>query len=158
MKVLTLWPEWAWAICHLGKRIENRTWGPPEWIIVRTLAINAGANIGGSPGRAARERGITDLRRMAFLAGWRSTVRPDGVYFYKGRIGEEVFSPADIPMKAIVASCTVGFGVDAHPEQSGWKAKGQNHWLLNSVGFPNEPIPTKGAQGLWNYSPEASDG
>ena len=26
MKALTIWPEWAYAITHLGKDGENRTW------------------------------------------------------------------------------------------------------------------------------------
>ena len=24
LHALTLWPEWAWAVCHLGKDVENR--------------------------------------------------------------------------------------------------------------------------------------
>lgn len=158
MKALTLWPEWSWAICHLGKRIENRTWGPPPWMIGRMLAIHAGANIGGRPGRTAMDRGIEDLRRMAFLAGWASTILSGEVIFANFQSEEHVFSPWDIPTKAIVASCTVWSGVDAPLEQKGWAAEGQNHWLLNNVGFPNVPIPARGAQGLWDHSYEVPYG
>lgn len=30
LRALTLWPEWAYAVCHLGKNIENRQWVPPR--------------------------------------------------------------------------------------------------------------------------------
>jgi hypothetical protein len=45
MKALTLWQPWAWAIAHAGKRIENRSWSPPDWIIAQRLAIHAGQTI-----------------------------------------------------------------------------------------------------------------
>ena len=39
LRALTLWPEWAWAIHHLDKRVENRGWPIPagEW-----FALHAG--------------------------------------------------------------------------------------------------------------------
>ena len=151
MKALTLWPEWSWAICHLGKRIENRTWFPPGWLIGKTLAIHAGANIGGRSGRVAMLEGIDSLRIMAHRAGWASEVS-SGLVVFTNDIGDRrEFSPADIPKKAIVASCVVGLGGHATPEELKWAAEGQCHWLLTNVGFPEEPIPVKGAQGLWTW-------
>ena len=43
---LTLHPEWAWAICHAFKRVENRSWHPGKRLPVGSrLAIHAGRTI-----------------------------------------------------------------------------------------------------------------
>lgn len=42
MKALTLLKPWSWCITHLDKRIENRTWKPPQAIIGARIAIHAG--------------------------------------------------------------------------------------------------------------------
>ncbi|MEV4212644.1 DUF4326 domain-containing protein [Micromonospora sp. NPDC049662] len=39
---LTVQQPWAWAIAYAGKRVENRTWAPPEAAIGHLLAIHAG--------------------------------------------------------------------------------------------------------------------
>jgi hypothetical protein len=39
---LTLHRPWAWAIAHGTKRIENRQWEPPNWMLGEYLAIHAG--------------------------------------------------------------------------------------------------------------------
>lgn len=41
MKAITLSPQWAFAVAHLGKDIENRTWYPPKHYI-GDLGIHAG--------------------------------------------------------------------------------------------------------------------
>jgi len=40
MKALTIKQPWAYAITDLDKRIENRTWKPPDWIIGKRIAIH----------------------------------------------------------------------------------------------------------------------
>jgi len=72
MKAITLWPEWAFAIARLDKRIENRTWEPPRSLIGtgEQIAIHAGKSIGGRPTASAREDGLAGLVDMAHLAGW----------------------------------------------------------------------------------------
>lgn len=42
MRGLTLRRPWAWAICHAGKRIENRVWRPPASAIGGPIWIHAG--------------------------------------------------------------------------------------------------------------------
>ncbi len=39
---LTLHRPWPWAIIHGSKRVENRSWAPPAWLIGQRLAIHAG--------------------------------------------------------------------------------------------------------------------
>jgi hypothetical protein len=41
MKSITLTPAWAFAVAHLAKSVENRTWFPPKGY-VGDLAIHAG--------------------------------------------------------------------------------------------------------------------
>lgn len=43
MMALTVKQPWAWAIVHSTKRVENRTWPPPDKIIRQRIAIHAGA-------------------------------------------------------------------------------------------------------------------
>ncbi len=45
MKALTLIQPWAWAICYAGKRVENRTWPLPNYMIGDRIAIHAGAKM-----------------------------------------------------------------------------------------------------------------
>ena len=63
MKALTLTPEWAWAVTALDKRVENRTWRPPERMIGQRIAIHAG--------KARPDIGAVEL--MAGCSGWRVT-------------------------------------------------------------------------------------
>lgn len=39
---LTLNRPWTWAITALDKRVENRSWRPPPYIVGRYIAIHAG--------------------------------------------------------------------------------------------------------------------
>jgi hypothetical protein len=34
MRAITLKQPWAYAVCHLGKRVENRAWKPAEKVLV----------------------------------------------------------------------------------------------------------------------------
>ena len=49
---LTLHQPWAWAICNMEptehvkpKRIENRMWSPPQWMLGQYIAIHAGKTL-----------------------------------------------------------------------------------------------------------------
>ena len=41
MKALSIKQPWLWAITDLDKRIENRTWKPPQNIIGQRIALHA---------------------------------------------------------------------------------------------------------------------
>lgn len=45
MKALTLHQPWATCIAHHGKRVENRTWAPPQSIVGQRIAIHAGMKL-----------------------------------------------------------------------------------------------------------------
>lgn len=42
MKALTLWRPWPQAIVHGSKRLENRIWAPPKWIVGKRIALHSG--------------------------------------------------------------------------------------------------------------------
>lgn len=128
MKALTLKHPWPFAICRLGKRIENRTWEPyPKQLKVGDwLAIHGGvAPRNGAPWDEA----MSDLHSLQ--------VR--GLALNAIRLGETI-------LPGIVAVCRFG-GVVTESEDP-WFS-GPFGWLLEEATVLLEPVACKGAQGLW---------
>jgi hypothetical protein len=143
MRALTLWQPWASAIAHLDKRVENRTWRPPQWTIGETIAIHAGKSL--------------DREALEDLA-------------HDGEL-EQLGDP--IPRGAIVATAQVvgwvrddGRLLDRRPVRwdgisedraaelvaGRWWA-GPFGWVLDDV-VSIEPVPCRGRQGLWTVPEE----
>lgn len=150
---LTLWPEWAWAIAHRGKDIENRTWRPPEYLIGKWLAIHAGKHIGGRPGDTALLEGLQDLLEMGEEAGAEIPVFSDLI--------------PQIATSAVVAVVKVRGSI--HGDAKGWYAGPETcnahgsvvpnyGWQLDNVLVLPQPVPCKGAQGLWLPPPDVLAG
>ncbi len=122
MKALTLIQPWAYAIAHLGKDVENRTWRPPASVIGTRIAIHAGAKFD----RAA----ATDLLVNGFSL---NQGQPP--------------APSASTQSAIVATAKVtGFWTGDHDRP--WYA-GPVGWVLKDVVALPQPVPCKGALGLW---------
>ena len=139
MKAITLWPEWAYAICALGKRVENRSWQPGRALRVGDkVAIHAGKNIGGRPGVATFAEAVLNVTRMHRLAN--DGVAPAGL-----RTALQV-----CPRSAIVAVATVA-SFDQE-QRTGWDVPDSWHWRLSDVVVLANPIQCAGAQGLWTPS------
>ena len=137
MKALTLTPEWAWAVCHLDKRVENRTWPAPAGIIGQRIAIHAG--------RAAPDWSAVYL--MAGCARWQvdryaRMFRKPGVHRLHP-LGKELTRGA-IVATAVVADCRAVDQRDA----VGWEA-GPWCWDLADVRVLERPESCRGALGLW---------
>lgn len=157
---ITLWPEWAWAICYLDKRIENRRWFPFTRHINTRICIHAGANIGGKPGYVNAEDGFDDVAYMAEGAGWYVRTSPGmvhkkEVYYASFTKDEETvdISTLTVPRKSIVAVATL---TGAHKpvisnfrKMPPWAVSGQYHWYLKDVDVLDEPIECRGAQLFW---------
>ena len=136
MRALTLKHPWPYAICRLGKRIENRTWPPsPKLLAVGDwLAIHGGA----VPKGAAIEEAIRDVMRLEET----------------GRAGR--FLPiGEVVMPGIVAVCR--FGGTVRESDDPW-FNGPIGWLLHELVVLPEAVPCKGAQGLWELPPDALAG
>lgn len=146
MKAITLWPEWAACVLYAGKRVENRTWRPPEKLIGQRLALHAGAYIGGRPGgyydahaavmgTAARVQRFLRLRRSRVL----EEVAPDGRL-----LGQHV-----VATRAVVA--TFELGKPWRATGKGWESDDPDTWCwpLLDVRVLPDPVPAVGSQGLW---------
>lgn len=137
MKALTLHQPWAHAICHLGKRVENRTWAPPASLPVGSLlAIHAGKvhdHAGHRQILAARLSLPTIFPRAAVVAV------------------AKLIGTCDA---AGVRTCMSGRRIDIDAGGlSAWFC-GPVGWVLDDVRVLREPVPCKGRQGLWDLPPE----
>lgn len=148
MKALTLYPEWAWAIAHLGKDIENRDWMPPVSLLSRTIAIHAGAHIGGDD-KHEREA-LEALLEMAERAGWEPQSFGIPVELVRGD-KYVLLDPASMVRGAIVATARLYNVVT--DSKSPWAVFGSNHWMLEDVRAVG-PFPVRGFPKLWDVPHE----
>lgn len=136
---LTVKQPYASAIAYGDKRVENRTWTTAYRGL---LAIHAG-------------RGVEwDARPAAWTAA--------GLAFYDG--GPRKAWRDSLPLGVVIAVADL---TDIHPRYrvcnpggpvtvcTPWSAWGQCHWVLGSVRPLAEPVPCKGALGLWRLPPDA---
>ena len=162
-RALTLWPEWAWAIHNLDKRVENRGWPIPlgEW-----FALHAGKNIGGRPGATACDEGLMGLVDMAERAGWDARLigvdaNWTAIFDKDGRTVGARGSHGDFTYAPIPTSAIVGlFRVTRHDapntgDLGGWRVFDA---VANRIDYRplTEPVPCKGAQGLWTVPPDVA--
>lgn len=164
MKALTLTCPWGPAIAHWDKRVENRTWSPPESLIGQRLAIHAGKSplvpVEASPRAPAGWK---------WLSGAAREETQDAIAFAR-RAGAPTgeITPAWLHERssAILAVATVqGWATNTlqhrHPSMnetdairlvlnSPWFVGGDAYgWVLADVIALPEPVSCKGAQGLW---------
>lgn len=145
MKALSLRQPWAWAVVHGGKRIENRTWRPAKPYGQR-LVIHA-----------ARTWGTRQKEDLAWIQDNMKLIVPDNLplgYFVGVATvadchpnGPEPEDPWAIACKrcwrqASVAAC------QASPKVC-TSGKCSYGWLLDDVVALAEPVPGRGALGLF---------
>jgi hypothetical protein len=144
---ITVYPEWAWAICCLGKDVENRSWAVPAAFIGRTIAIHAGAHLGGDLRDRADAPALRLMAYRATLAGWTwEDVALRGPVLRRGGV-EVVARPEAVTRSAIVATARIASCVRA--AWSGWAEAGYCHWMLGQVRPLPQAIPCRGMPGLW---------
>lgn len=148
MRALTLWPEWAWAVAHLGKDVENRGWAPPFYILGQRIAIHAGRHVGGKSGAAAYRAGTDCVRAAAMAAGLDPSPLADWL--------NEMHRDLCAATSAVVAVARVEYSLGISPP-SLWAEPGQRHWRLGDVVTLPRPVPCRGAQGLWIVPREVED-
>lgn len=127
MKALTVLQPWATCIARHGKDIENRTWAPSPRTLPpgSLLAIHAAKQPGGP-----------------------------GEFVFAEELAGEVFEVPALPYAAVVAVVEF-FGAtgDVGSIDNPW-AHGPVCWLLKHARPLSEPVPCRGAQGLWNLPPD----
>jgi hypothetical protein len=159
---LTLFPEWAWAVEHLGKDIENRPWQPAKTLAMgEWMGVHAGAFVGGSKAHSmeAMRVALDRVARRAERSDWSVVVEVgDLCYSYHYTRGDEKrtmtcrhrsqpWQPGDLPVRAIVAVARLTDVTTRSP--SPWAAPGDLHWKLGEVKTLPRPIPHTGRWGLW---------
>ena len=145
MKALTLWRPWPAAIIHSTKRVENRGWLPPRWLIGNDFAIHAGKTVD-----EATVEGLIEAAHH---------MDPDGVH--------PDLLPGPLGIVAVVrlvgyvselggARVCSGIGSERAREivDSEWYC-GPVGWVLDNVRPLTAPVACKGAQGLWAVPPDA---
>lgn len=132
MKALSIKQPWLYCITDLDKRVENRTWKPPDWIVGQRMALHA----------SARPDNFSGNITAARLAGRQVS----GILH-------------NIPLGAIVATATVvgwfnsnGAASDSllikHIDDK-WFF-GPFGWVLDDVRKIKKPVHCRGRLGLWD--------
>jgi hypothetical protein len=125
MKALTLHQPWAYAVAHLGKDIENRTWRPPAALTGQRVAIHAAKQ--------------WDYQRVWDIVGQWGTARLIDLDLLD-------FGQIDAQRGHIIATAIVS-GVVTSSASPWWC--GPLGWQLTDVRTLVKPVACKGAQGLW---------
>jgi hypothetical protein len=140
LRGLTLRQPWAWAIADQGKTIENRTWKTNYRGLV---AIHAGARVDDIDTLPVSEAqaALDSFHEAAESAGRlpREAIRI--------RLGQ-VVAVAELTGIHPATECAVP-GPPPVRLCSPWAVHGEFHWQLANVRPLAEPIPWKGALGLW---------
>ena len=131
MRAITIKQPWAYAIVHLGKDVENRDWAPNN--LSGRIAIHAG--------KTQDEGGYPAIRSILSLD-------VEGIW----RVAEAAVCGAIIGTIRVVDCHHTSFTPGGLCEYFGcapWGMAGSGcHWVLADP-RPCEPIPCRGALGLW---------
>lgn len=126
IRAITLVNPWPHAITHLGKPIENRSWGPK--VQPSRLYLHSGVRW---DLEAAERLGITETARAS------------------------IPTSAIVAVAVIGGVCRASLYSDAGLlcECGEWAEPGKKHWQLTDVTVLAEPVPCRGKQGLWTPAP-----
>lgn len=143
MKAITIWPEWAWAICHLGKDVENRSWVIPPGL----YCLHAGSRFNGEGNRPQH-------KEAGLLSVWNTAHKQRLTVDQANTLSALEFVSPDMPTSSVVGLIRVtGHTNYLRQEQwtrsMGWAAPGQIANHLELIHTLPTPIPCKGALGLW---------
>jgi len=167
MKAITLYPEFAWAVCRLGKNVENRP-RRMNMELGTELAIHAGMAFGGSSKKYIKiDEVFSPVAIMARRSGWifEANIAENAIRGYSVK-KHNTFSDKVhmMPQGAVVAvaifagllepgstSCAVA------ERDWPWWAGDQYGYILEKVKVLKEPVAVRGKQGLWDLKdPELS--
>lgn len=147
IRALTILQPWAHLIVHGRKRVENRSWEPAArgLRVGDYLAIHAGMRFDLGSWEGAYETMPDDeapeLRRLVESA----------VFSVPQRAGRELVATR-VAYGAVVGVARLADVEDEAPEDEAYWC-GPWGWRLDEV-QAIEPVPCRGAQGLWALPPE----
>jgi len=126
---VSLWQPWASLIAEGVKDKETRSWAAPASIVGRRIGIHA----------AKTTQGLRDAARVPEL--WEECLEK-----------LEWDAGGNLPLGAIVAFATVAASrpvESCEPDIYGNYSLGRWAWVLKDVRKLDEPIPARGAQGIF---------
>lgn len=148
LRALTLWQPWAWAIFH-GKPVENRGWPCPSWMLGKPLAIHGGKRYDAEgDAYVCKQLGLERLPPEAHAQGLLGIVRPER------NIEACIDREADCTCDFCIAAETCSVARD-QVVQGGWFF-GPYGWVFREQVEFREPVPCRGAQGLWVVPPDVT--
>ena len=122
MRGLSFKQYWLWAITDLDKRIDNRSWKPPDYVIGKRIALHA--SLSKDP------TSLPTIKRIA-------------------RLSSKKMLAIEAPTGVIVATAVVEGFCDQSNKK--WFF-GPYGWILKDVFSLEQPIPYKGMLGLWRVA------
>jgi hypothetical protein len=128
VRALSIMQPWADAIVLGTKRVENRSWQAPHWIAGQEIALHASRRPDSGAEPPPGEQWPVDLidrARFGAVLGVATIIGCHPQY--------HICNPTGIPATVC----------------SPWAVWGQCHWILENVRLLAEPVPCKGALGLW---------
>lgn len=148
MRALTLHAPWAWAICHLGKDIENRSWQPPATMIGERIAIHAGS-------KALWKWRIWQLVAEVWDEVDQSEILEKVERYTSIVSANDSSTVRDRFCSSIVATAVIESVLPPKSANDGWHMANQYGWKLTDVKVLSQPVPiARGMLGFWNLTPE----
>lgn len=151
MYALTLRHPWIWAVVHLGKRIENRTWEPPEHLIGQYIAIHGAVPPKGKSEQIALSEDITAIYQ-GILRKLPQGEQLELAQYFKHRFPHPYSSDRTL----IEVENTVMPGIVAVARLERVITESDSPWFFGPYGFVladvtvlPEPVACKGAQKFW---------
>jgi hypothetical protein len=152
---ITLAQPWPWAVCGLGKRLENRSWTDPRLVREQWLAIH-----GGKMPPVGKNRRFLEFQDSL---DWIETSAPSIARGYGYNTSPINF----LEIEGIFAVCQIetiyapfeGLA-PRHAGQKDWRARNQAGefdqfaWMLENLSVLKTPVKVPGKQGLWPVTGE----
>lgn len=158
MKAITLTQPWATLVAIGAKQIETRSWCPLSYPTYGPLAIHAAKGLGPVGGKDGLTRLCSTEPFCSVLNTWSREYAKTYV-----DLADMVNRPL-MPLGAVVAICELlevrptrgrslerDYGLSEQELAFGDYTEGRWAWRLGNVRMLPQPIPAKGALGLWEW-------
>lgn len=148
VRAITVKQPWAWAIARGGKMIENRSQGTKYRGPLLVHAGKAWSDRGAADGRVRAAwpgREAAPLARSVCVVGADRALHP---VFHSGA----VIAVAQLVDSHPDAGCCRPWGESSYTEAGGRERTAVHHLVLEDVVALPEPVPCRGALGLWRPS------
>ncbi|MDP1624268.1 MAG: hypothetical protein Q8L64_00710 [bacterium] len=133
MKVLSIKQPWLYCIIELDKRIENRSWAPPERMIGERIALHASLKI---------DKQRTQMAHSLAKA----EIPPD--------LPRGVIVATAVLLGVVSDFCVIGDIPTSYSLKDDRWFFGKFGWYLGKIIKLSNPIPARGYLGLWNLPNE----